>query len=121
MLSYSGFKKQHCRFYFTFSVGKIHVIGTKCRSIPNTNSITVLELFRLEVDKLIKALVAPNTLNMYNKGLENFNNIRIKHMPENSWPPKVDHIVNFIASFLSSKVLSYSTVQCYLAGDFRFF
>ena len=57
---------------------------------------------------------------MYNKGLENFNNLRIKHMSENSWPPKVDHIVNFIA-FLSSKVLSYSTAHCYLAGDFRFF
>lgn len=36
-------------------------------------------------------------------------------MPENSWPPQVDHIVNFIA-FLSSKGLSYSTAKCYLAG-----
>ena len=96
-------------------MSKIQTIGTKCRSIPNTNSITVLEPFRLEVDKLIKASVASNTLNMYNKGLENFNNIRIKHMPENSWPPKVDHIVNSIA-FLSSKGLSYSTAKCYLAG-----
>ena len=102
MLSYSGFKKRHWRFYLTFSVSKIQTIGTRCRSMPNTNSITVLEPFRLEVDKLIKASVASNTLNMYNKGLENFNNIRIKHMPENSWPPQVDHIVNSIA-FLSVK------------------
>jgi hypothetical protein len=60
------------------SVSKIQTIGTRCRSMPNTNSITVLEPFRLEVDKLIKASVEYNTLNMYNKGLENFNNIRIK-------------------------------------------
>ena len=115
MLSYSGFKKRHCRFYFTFSVGKIQTIGTRCRSISDPNSITVLEPFKLEVDKLIKASVASNTLNMYNKGLENVNNFRIKHMPENSWPPKVDHIVNCVA-FLSSKGLSYSTAKCYLAG-----
>lgn len=36
-------------------------------------------------------------------------------MPINSWPPQVDHIVNFIA-FLSSRNLSYSTVKCYLSG-----
>ena len=73
MLPYSGFKKRYCRLYFTFSVGKIQTIGTRCRSITNTNSITVLEPFRLAVDKLITASVT-----------RNFNNFRIKIMPENS-------------------------------------
>ena len=94
-------------------MGKIHAIGTNADLYPTPIPSQFLNFLDWKLIKLIKPSVAPSTLDMHNKGLENFNNFRIKHMPENAWPPQVDHIANFIA-FLSSKGLSYSTAKCYI-------
>ena len=93
----------------------ISTAGSQGRSLPDSNTIRILEPFTSEVNKLLKASVSQNTMNTYNNGLHSFQEFRKEYFQEFSWPPNIDEIVNYLA-FLSKKGLSYSTAKYNLSG-----
>lgn len=70
---------------------------------------------KCEVDKLFHASQAPNTWKTYDTGLKSFLRFRDIYELEQMWPPRLDHVVNFVA-YMSAKGLSYTTARSYITA-----
>ena len=64
---------------------------------------------------LIDASLSNNTKVKYDKALGVFKNFRLQFNLPLSWPPSVDHVINFLA-FLASRNLTHSTAKVYLSA-----
>lgn len=67
------------------------------------------------MNKLLQNSVSKNTMNVYETALSSFTSFRTSFQIEDTWPPPLDHLINYIA-FLSKKGYSYKTAKSYLSG-----
>ena len=76
--------------------------GASSQSRTIRCSFGVLEPFAGEVDRLLSASLADNTVKLYNQAVSTFDAFRTQYNFQTSWPPNINVFVNFIA-FLSSE------------------
>lgn len=74
-----------------------------------------MDIFAKEVAALIDASLSTNTKQLYKRALDSFQIFRDEYGLQNSWPPTVAQLINFIA-YLSSKNCAYATANVYLSG-----
>ena len=96
-------------------MAKIQAPGASSQSRTIRCSSGVLEPFAGEVDRLLSASLADNTVKLYNQAVSTFDAFRTQYNFQTSWPPNINVLVNFIA-FLSSEGYSFSTAKSYLSG-----
>ena len=96
-------------------MAKIQAPGASSQSRTIRYSSGVLEPFAGEVDRLVSASLADNTVKLYNQAVSTFDAFRTQYNFQTPWPPNINVLVNFIA-FLSSEGYSYSTAKSYLSG-----
>ena len=96
-------------------MAKIQALGASSRPTTNRCSHRVLEPFASEVERLLSASLAVNTVKLYNQAVSKFDALRAQYNFNRSWPPSIDDIVNFIA-YLSSEGYSFSSAKTYLSG-----
>lgn len=65
--------------------------------------------------RLLEAAYSKNTHAAYATGLAAFSSFRIEQGFPNSWPPRLDQVVSFIAS-LSMRGLAHNTVRLYISS-----
>ena len=74
-----------------------------------------MEPFEGHVNYLIDASLSNNTKVAYDKAVDVFKDFRLQFNLPQSWPPSVDHVINFLA-FLASRNLTHSTAKVYLSA-----
>ena len=95
-------------FHFSKTWANIHALGASSGSTTNCCFHRVLEPFPSEVDCLLSASLAVNTVKLYNhQAVSKFDAFRGQHNFDKSWAPNIDDIINFIA-YLSSDGYSFS-------------
>ena len=97
-------------------MGQIQKTGADSKTRPGTHSTQLCQPgLQSEVDKLLGAAISTNTAAVYRTGKTAFDNFRSKTELPLTWPPPVDHIVNFIA-YLSIEGFSDATARSYIAA-----
>ena len=84
------------------------MIGPRGRPTAYASAYRVLEPFGSEVDRLIIASFADNTVKSYSLAVQIFDDFRKRFNLSTNWPPTVDVLINFIA-YLSSHGYQFST------------
>jgi hypothetical protein len=68
-----------------------------------------------EARRLLESSMAHNSVKAYNTGLNTFNKFRQQYQLSESWPPPLDHIIQFLA-YMSLRGLSSKTARLYLSA-----
>lgn len=79
------------------------------------NSTGILEVLAGEVDSLVNASLAENTVKLYKLAVKQFDAFCTEYKLSPSWLPPLNHVVNFVA-YLSCKGYSFSTASSYVSG-----
>ena len=85
------------------------------RSISLFGTSAILGNYGETINKLLHDSISENTGKVYKQGMQSFYNFRVNCEFQQTWPPPLDHILNFIA-YLSEQGCSFSTVKCYMSG-----
>jgi len=95
-------------------VGSIQDSRSTSRFEVQQHSIGILEVFAGEVDSLVNASLAENTVKLYKLAVKQFDAFCTEYKLSPSWPPPLNHVVNCVA-YLSCKGYSFSTASSYVS------
>lgn len=97
-------------------MGTIQAFSARCQGeTPGSTCGVSTDNLRCEVNRLLENAIAPNTNKTYRTGLSAFEKFLVKFNIEETWPPKLDTVVHFVA-YLSINSLAANTAQCYVSA-----